>query len=102
MAASSKQWGFDAAGLEGHRRTAHEETAEGLAGSFAVTGHRILFAGHFHRWLAATPNGLLAWDGNGPIVLEPDQRHLVVVAAVCDGWCALFDTASNELVPCQL
>lgn len=102
MAASSKQWGFDAAGLEGHRRTAHEETAEGLAGSFAVTGHRILFAGHFHRWLAATPIGLTAWDGNGPIELRLEERYLVVVAAVCDGWCAVLDTARNDLVPFQL
>ncbi|HKB35812.1 MAG TPA: metallophosphoesterase family protein [Gemmataceae bacterium] len=78
------------------------ETAEGLAGSFATSGHRVLFAGHFHRWLAATPIGLTAWDGNGPIELRLDQRYLVVVAAVCDGWCAVLDTARNDLVPFQL
>ena len=52
------------------------ETAEGLAGSFAGTSHRVLFAGHFHRWLAATPSGLTAWDGNGPIELRLEERYL--------------------------
>jgi hypothetical protein len=78
------------------------ETAEGLAGTFAASGHRVVFTGHFHRWLLATPDGLLPWDVGRPVVLQPGRRYLCVVAAVCDGWCALFDTASGELVPCRL
>ena len=31
------------------------ETAEGLAGSFRASPCRVTFLGHFHRWLAATP-----------------------------------------------
>jgi hypothetical protein len=31
--------------------------------------------------------------------LDGRTRHLVVVHAVWDGKCALFDTGANELVP---
>jgi hypothetical protein len=58
--------------------------------------------GHFHRWLLATPGGLLDWGGGGPVTLPPGQRYLVAVAAVCNGWCAVFDTAVGELIPCRL
>jgi hypothetical protein len=78
------------------------ETPEGLAGAFAASEHPIRFTGHFHRWLAATPDGLLPWDGGGPLTLQPGKRYLIVVAAVCDGWCAVFDTLSGELTPCRL
>ena len=78
------------------------ESAEGLARSFGASDHPVSFTGHFHRWLVAKPQGRLGWDGSHPIVLPPDQRHLVVVAAVCDGWCAVFDTDSRELVPHRL
>ena len=78
------------------------ETAQGQARTFASCGHPAVFVGHFHRWLAATPQGLLAWDGRDPLLLHPDRRHLVVVAAVCDGWCAVFDTGSRRLLPCPL
>jgi hypothetical protein len=81
---------------------ARPETPEGRAATFAASGHRVLFAGHFHRWLAATPGGLLPWDGRGPLILRPGERYLVVVAAVCDGWCAVFNTASGELTPCPV
>jgi predicted phosphodiesterase len=75
------------------------ETAEGQAGSFGACDHAALFTGHFHRWLAATPQGQLAWDGSTPILLEGERLYLITVAAVCDGWCAVFDTDSRELVP---
>ena len=61
------------------------ETAEGPAKSFAASSHPVLFVGHFHRWLVASPAGRLLWDGDEPILLRPDERYLVVVAAVCDG-----------------
>jgi predicted phosphodiesterase len=78
------------------------ETAEGQARSFAASGHPVLFVGHFHRWLLATPQGRLAWGGAEPTRLRPDRRYLVVVAAVCDGWCAVFDTDSREVAPFRL
>jgi predicted phosphodiesterase len=81
---------------------ARPETAEGLAGSFEGSAHRVTFVGHFHRWLAATPQGCLAWNGSEPALLGAGQRYLVVIAAVCDGWCAVFDTADSRLVPYRL
>ena len=80
---------------------ARPETAEGLAGSFRASAHHVTFVGHFHRWLAATPEGCLAWGGE-PILLDPGRRYLVVVAAVCDGWCAIYDTEADVLTPCDL
>jgi predicted phosphodiesterase len=75
------------------------ETPEGRAGAFRASSHRVTFVGHFHRWLAVTPAGALAWAGDEPLALPADQRRLVVVAAVCDGWCALLDTGSGVLLP---
>src|SRR5437867_4065298 len=73
-----------------------------LGGNFAAFPHRRMFVGHFHRWLAVTPDGPLSWSGDRPITFDPDQRYLVVVAAVCDGWCAIYDTENDVLTPCDL
>lgn len=54
---------------------------------------RFIFVGHFPRWLPMTATGLLALDGREPIVLDPDARYLIAVAAVCDGHCGLFVTS---------
>jgi calcineurin-like phosphoesterase family protein len=78
------------------------ETAEGLASSFGASDHAVSFTGHFHRWLAAAPEGRLAWDDDSPIRLQSHQRYLVTVAAVCDGWCAILDTTSREFLPHQI
>jgi DNA repair exonuclease SbcCD nuclease subunit len=59
------------------------------------------FVGHYHRWWAATPNGRINWDGSEPLLLQPGERYFVVVAAVFQGWCAVFDTASGVLRPLQ-
>jgi calcineurin-like phosphoesterase family protein len=78
------------------------ETPEDAARNFAAFPHRRMFVGHFHRWLAVTPDGRLPWAGDRPIRFEPDQRYLVVVAAVSDGWCAVYDTVADALTPCDL
>jgi predicted phosphodiesterase len=80
----------------------HPNTAERAARSFEARSNRIMVIGHFHRWLILTPQGLLPWDGNRSITLPPPERYLVAVAAVCDGRCAIFDTASSELIPYNL
>lgn len=75
------------------------ETPTGLANSFAASDCRVTFVGHFHRWLLATPEGILPWKGSESVFLSLQRRYLVVVAAVCEGWCAVYDTESGQLVP---
>jgi hypothetical protein len=77
-------------------------TAEAAARNFAAFPHRRMFVGHFHRWLAVTPDGPLDWRGDCPFQLDCETRYLVVVAAVCDGWCAIHDTTSDVVTPFQV
>ncbi len=74
-------------------------TAEAAAPHFAAFPHRRMFVGHFHRWLAVTPEGALPWSGQQPLPFNFTERYLVVIAAVCDGWCAIYDTESDVLTP---
>jgi hypothetical protein len=67
--------------------------------SFDAVSERNLFIGHFHKWLAMTPEGPLAWDGEVPLSLSKGHRHLIVVAHLMHGWCATFDTESGLLTP---
>jgi len=57
------------------------------------------FVGHYHQWLAFDSSGQLDWQGTEPLKLSPDRHYFIVVAAVCDGWCATFDTEKQLLVP---
>jgi hypothetical protein len=75
------------------------DTPEKVARSFACVPERHLFVGHFHRWLIMTPSGRLDWNGSTSIELGDESRYLAVIAAVCDGWCATFDTATLRLTP---
>lgn len=78
------------------------ETAAGRADSFAASEYRVTFVGHFHRWLCATPAGVVPWEGNEAASLDPECRYLVVIAAVCEGWCAIYDSEAARLVPYRL
>jgi predicted phosphodiesterase len=75
------------------------DTAEKLAQSFGAVPQRILFMGHLHRWLLGTPEGLLPWRGEQRVGLHGQNRYLVVVHAVWEGRCALFDTETGDLTP---
>jgi hypothetical protein len=75
------------------------ETPEGLAGTFGASSQPVSFVGHFRRRLAATPEGLLPWDGRSPLPLQPGRRYLVVVATVADGRRALYHTGEKALSP---
>jgi predicted phosphodiesterase len=77
------------------------ETPDLLARNFTAMPHRILFQGHYHRWLAATPDGRLPWQGEAPLRMG-EGRYLVVIHAVCNGWCALHDTDTSELRPVRI
>jgi len=66
---------------------------------FGAVPERILFVGHFHSWLVMNPKGRLDWDGVRPITLDGRDRYLVLVSAVVEGWCAMFETEQSELTP---
>ncbi len=63
---------------------------------------RQLFVGHYHQWMAFASSGPLDWKGTESLKLSLDQRYFIVVAAVCDGWCATLDTDNQVLEPIRL
>jgi len=65
---------------------------------FNAVPNRIMFAGHYHMWLAATPKGTIEWAGESPICLGRG-RYFVVIRALCDGSFATFDTVTSMLTP---
>jgi predicted phosphodiesterase len=75
------------------------ETPEGLEASFAAVSTRVLFVGHFHRWLVASSGGVIPWGGERSVCLAGPARYLLVVHAVKDGWCGVYDTETSELAP---
>jgi predicted phosphodiesterase len=75
------------------------ETTEQAARSFEAVPNRLIFVGHYHRWLLATLEGVQPWVGDRPIVLNAADRYLAAIHAVCAGKCALLDTDTHELFP---
>jgi predicted phosphodiesterase len=78
------------------------EDEDRAAKSFAAIPHRAAFLGHFHRWLAMSEGGRVAWDGTAPLHFEPAKRYLVVVAPLFRGEFAVVDTDRWILTPYQL
>jgi Calcineurin-like phosphoesterase superfamily domain len=76
--------------------------SEAVEKSFAAVSNRSIFIGHFHLWRALTRRGPLRWAGEGPLVLLEDSPTMVVVAAICDGYTATFDTETRVLTPIDL
>lgn len=58
----------------------------------------IAFAGHFHQWFHATPEGAQRWNGETPLDLSVG-RHYVIIAACFRGYAAVFDTDTRILSP---
>jgi hypothetical protein len=75
------------------------DTSEKVGKSFEAVPHQFMFVGHFHKWMATTPESLLDWHGEAPLLLNPASRYLIVVAAVCNGSYGLFDTDTGILTP---
>ena len=65
---------------------------------FNAVPNRVMFAGHYHKWLLVKPDGISEWNGDTPIHLE-HGRYFVVVGALCEGQFAIFDTDTSELLP---
>lgn len=78
------------------------ETPVKLARIFSASSHRLQFAGHFHQWLLATPDGILDWRGERPLPFGDDQRRFIIVGPLCDGHSAIVDTNTRLLRPCSL
>ena len=68
---------------------------------FAAQPQRILFAGHYHRWVLVSPERTDAWDGLEPLCLE-DGKFFVVVNSLTNGAFATYDTTTKWLTPFQL
>ncbi len=75
------------------------EDAAAREACFNLHPNRVLLMGHYHRWLAATPGQVQAWQGEGPLDLASSPSWLVVIHAVKHGWCAVLDTQRMMLVP---
>ena len=65
---------------------------------FDAVPNRLAFAGHYHKWLLATPDGIEEWSGEVPVRLDTG-RFFVVIGALCQGRYAILDTESWELAP---
>lgn len=68
---------------------------------FNAVPNELMFAGHFHQWLLATPNRIEDWNGETPVTLR-GERYFVVIGALCEGRYAIFDTDASELIPLTL
>ena len=66
---------------------------------FHAVPNRVMFAGHYHKWLLATRQGIADWPGEQPVELLENDRYFVVVGALCEGRYAIFDTEASLLVP---
>lgn len=69
-----------------------------LARIFDSSSQRLLFAGHYHRWMLATPTKIDAWTGQQPRRLN-GGRYFIVIGALCLGHFATLDTDTAELIP---
>lgn len=78
------------------------DTPDKLDRIFQSTGHRVMFAGHYHKWLAATRETILDWHGQEPLQLQNEQRYFIVIGALCEGRYAIFDTDTQLLIPSNL
>jgi hypothetical protein len=68
---------------------------------FATTDYRLMFGGHLHYWEIATPDRVLDWHGESPIVLDKG-RYFVSVGALCEGDFAVLDTETSLLTPLRV
>ena len=78
------------------------DTPEMVARIFQAVPNRLSFAGHFHRWLIVTPDGMTDWVGEDAVQLTGPERYFVVIGALCYGRYAVFDTDTFELVPREI
>lgn len=79
-----------------------DDTPEKVARSLAAGTHPAYFTGHFHKWMAGTAAGPLAWRGDSPLELRADERYVIHVGPLFNGWFALLDADTRTLTPQRL
>jgi predicted phosphodiesterase len=67
--------------------------------SFSAISSRIMFMGHYHRWLVVSDRGPVAWDAKSPLFLNPERRFLIVVGPLVSGDFGVYDTGTCTLTP---
>lgn len=72
--------------------------SEDKLGRIFKTPYRLMFAGHYHKWLLATPQGIRDWQGQEPVSLS-EGRYFIVINALCLGCSAVLDTDTSLLTP---
>ena len=75
------------------------DTSEKAAKSFHAVPQDVIFLGHFHKWFVMSETGRVPWEGSAPLVLEPEKRHIIVVAPVVSGQFGIYDTTTRTLTP---
>lgn len=74
------------------------DSDERLSRIFNAVPNRLMFAGHYHRWLLATPDRIVPWQGEGPVSLS-EGRYFVTVGGLLNGRYAILDTDTWLLTP---
>lgn len=74
------------------------DAPEKLERIFNAVPNRLMFAGHYHKWLLVSEDGIHSWHGESPISLA-GQRFFMVIGALCEGRYAILDSESSELFP---
>ncbi len=67
--------------------------------NFDSVPEKYLFMGHYHSWIVIGSSGQIQWDDTSPLLLTTENRYLIVVSAICGGWCSIFETETAELIP---
>src|SRR5262245_2337910 len=73
-----------------------------LAKCFDAVPQRVLFSGHVHRWFLGTDDGPCEWVGGQPIRLAPPKRYMLILHALVEGHCAIYDTETFEFTPLRV
>ena len=77
------------------------DDAERIQRIFKAVPNRLMFTGHYHKWLLVGEDEVQDWDGRSVITLD-SGRFMTVVGAVCEGRFAVFDTENSLLTPFNL
>ena len=80
----------------------HFPAAEERIAGFARCSHPKMVVGHRHRWQIFTPARQLEWCGEDAFRYPAGERHLTVVNAVANDWCAMLDTDADTMEPIRV